>query len=201
MRSQHHALSESDACWFYGDYISGEGYQAGRMNQLILNFKKKPTDSNKAGYEYKAKAISEIQSWFEKLIPKSQSGPINDVIFVPIPGSKAKADPDHDDRMLRILQCLSPRFVVLDLIETVSSRQANHSVTTGRLNTDELFATLRIVPQMPSFEMPPNADIVLVDDVLTTGASFSACKRKLVERWPHVRVVGIFIARTIHRVL
>jgi predicted amidophosphoribosyltransferase len=42
-------------------------------------------------------------------------------------------------------------------------------------------------------DVPTN--IGIVDDLLTTGSHFRAIKDKLLERLPHARIVGFFIAR------
>jgi predicted amidophosphoribosyltransferase len=39
--------------------------------------------------------------------------------------------------------------------------------------------------------------IAVVDDVLTTGAHFKAMKRILIETFPDVSVVGVFLARRV----
>jgi predicted amidophosphoribosyltransferase len=37
--------------------------------------------------------------------------------------------------------------------------------------------------------------IAVIDDVLTTGSHFRAAKMVLRQRWPQMRVVGLFLAR------
>ncbi|EIX7253969.1 hypothetical protein MK585_001925, partial [Campylobacter coli] len=49
---------------------------------------------------------------------------------------------------------------------------------------------------------PPNffdKNIVLIDDVLTTGGHFKACKNILLEKLdPNINIVGLFLAKTEH---
>jgi len=39
--------------------------------------------------------------------------------------------------------------------------------------------------------------IILLDDVLVTGATFVACRRILLNRFPNVTVFGVFVARRV----
>src|SRR5258708_14517133 len=41
--------------------------------------------------------------------------------------------------------------------------------------------------------------VVIVDDVLTTGCHFRAAKMIVRQRWPQMRVLGVFLARVPHR--
>lgn len=45
----------------------------------------------------------------------------------------------------------------------------------------------------PSYES--GEILCLLDDVLTSGANFSACRRKILERFPNADVRGIFLAK------
>jgi phosphoribosylpyrophosphate synthetase len=42
---------------------------------------------------------------------------------------------------------------------------------------------------------PAGRKIILVDDVITTGAHFVACKILLNEQFPETKVIGLFVAR------
>jgi predicted amidophosphoribosyltransferase len=41
-------------------------------------------------------------------------------------------------------------------------------------------------------------NIILVDDVITQGAHFKACKTLLQQEFPNSKIKGLFIARTVH---
>jgi predicted amidophosphoribosyltransferase len=41
--------------------------------------------------------------------------------------------------------------------------------------------------------------VVIVDDVLTTGSHFRAAKAVIRAKWPHIRVIGLFLARVCSR--
>jgi hypoxanthine-guanine phosphoribosyltransferase len=42
---------------------------------------------------------------------------------------------------------------------------------------------------------PEPKAVVIVDDVLATGSHFRAAKMVVRQRWPHMRVIGVFLAR------
>jgi predicted amidophosphoribosyltransferase len=42
--------------------------------------------------------------------------------------------------------------------------------------------------------------VVVVDDVLTTGSHFRAAKMVIRQKWPGIRVIGLFVARACSRV-
>ena len=116
--------------------------------------------------------------------------------LVPIPTSKTKTDPNYDDRILATLRGISPspgvRVDLRELIDQSSTRLAAHDggsrsieVLTGAWNIDETQ-----VKPVPSW-------IVLFDDVITTGCHFKAASRVLKDRFPNVRITGVFIARRV----
>ena len=65
-RHQHAYLQPGDRCLFFGEYFAGKGYQGGGTNQLILNFKCKPSAAaaNPARGNHKERAIASIAAGF-----------------------------------------------------------------------------------------------------------------------------------------
>ena len=110
--------------------------------------------------------------------------------FVPIPPSKLPAEPEYDDRMLRIARLISP-VGTRELIRATVTRMARHSADVKR-DPQQLRATLQIDEAQTA---PLPTHIFLIDDVITTGCSFRVCKQMLVERFPGVEITGMFVAR------
>ncbi len=190
-RQDHWYLNDDDACCFFGEYSAGEGYRHSTTNQLIINFKK-PTDRRGLPeWKYKEKAIRETATAFKSALLKV----LDRLTFVPIPPSKAKDDPLYDDRMVRMLNSIrpTPPLDIRELIVQIASTESVH-VKEERMRPEQIENLYRVDDKQCI--MPVQERIVIVDDVLTTGAHFRAAKSILTKRFPQTRIVGLFIART-----
>jgi predicted amidophosphoribosyltransferase len=85
------------------------------------------------------------------------------------------------------------RLDVRELLACQASMPASHR-SDRRPKPPEIRANYEIVEALCH---PPPVAIGLVDDVLTAGAHFRAAKDLLAERFPGIRIVGLFYARTI----
>ncbi|TDB26392.1 hypothetical protein ATCM_01145 [Stenotrophomonas sp. ATCM1_4] len=186
-------LEAGDSCWHYGEYTSDGGYQASDTNQKILNLKKKPTVSEAQLY-YKNQAIDYWGRTLAGVIDLPRT--IGTSTFVPMPGSKPTGHADYDDRMLRVLRRMvlgCPEVDVRPLLIQTEEREAQHHG--HRLTPDELCETLAVDHGL--LDRPLARNVVVVDDVITLGASFAAAKRMLADlpRVEHVR--GVFLAKAV----
>lgn len=186
-------LEAGDSCWHYGEYTSDGGYQASDTNQKILNLKKKPTVSEAQLY-YKNQAIDYWGRTLAGVINLSQT--IGTYTFVPMPGSKPAGHADYDDRMLRVLRRMAVGLPEVDvrslLIQTVEREAQHHG---HRLTPDELCQTLAVDHSL--LDRPLARHILVVDDVITLGASFAAAKRMLAGLPGVEHVMGIFLAKAV----
>lgn len=80
-----------------------------------------------------------------------------------------------------------------EAIETDASRCAMHE-NDERMRPDEMVGTLILNHALCH---PAPREIILLDDVITTGCSFVACYTILREQFPDVPISGIFAARRI----
>ena len=199
---QYYYLDDSDDCYCLGLYHPRHGYQGGDLNQLIYNLKKRPTskNSNPQAYRHKRKAILRISSALRQSMNESCLN--NEITLVPVPPSKIIGDPDYDDRILQICNQMvkgldSPH--VLDLLSMKKSLVASHLANTERPSKVELENNLRL--NTPPANQKPRPYIILVDDVITSGAHYSACKEVLTKHYPKVMVMGMFVARVDHSLL
>jgi predicted amidophosphoribosyltransferase len=78
-------------------------------------------------------------------------------------------------------------------LNTTVERDPMHNNQNGR-DPDALRASLGTRTEL--LAQPP-AQVVLLDDVLTTGCSFKVCKAMLAQAWPSGEIYGIFIARRV----
>ena len=80
------------------------------------------------------------------------------------------------------------------MLHTPVSRDALH-VSSGSIsrNPDDIYQTIALRKKYTAF----NKHIILFDDVITSGASYIACKRRINDQFPDITVSGIFLARSI----
>jgi len=189
-RSDHWYLTAADQCWFFGEYTAGKGWAHSQTNQLVLNLKKKPEFRNTAQWPHKAAAISRVaRAIAANIKPEAMPG----LTFVPIPPSKPVGSPDHDDRMSQVARQIAPGCHVRELLFTQSDRDARHA-TGQKRDPDALRATLALRADLLA---DPPGQIVLLDDVLTTGCSYMVCRSMLLEALPNADIFGVFVARRV----
>ncbi|GLX90822.1 hypothetical protein Pfra02_33900 [Pseudomonas fragi] len=189
-------LSAEDSCAHYGEYTSGGGFGASETNQQIFNLKKSPTASP-AQLQWKARAIS---YWGDVILT---SAGLNldvcatEVTFVPIPCSKPTGHPEYDDRMLQVMTYVAQRKHGIDVRPLLIQSEARDAQHQGnRSDPAGLAASLQL--DRAYLQSPLRPYVIVVDDVITRGASFAAAK-SVLSVLPGVQVVhGMFLAKTVH---
>ena len=101
-------------------------------------------------------------------------------------------EPRFDD-LLELVTC------DLDWVQIAKPIVRTHSVESTHLRGDD---RPDINEVLDSLEWDTSEDdlpesLILVDDVITTGTSFMACKRLVTENAPDVEIIGVFWARTV----
>ena len=195
MRCDHAHLNEDDECYFIGEYTARMGYAYSATNNLVLNFKKTLDRQGLSEWHYKEKAIKEAAAAFATALEPSVQKTLDRVTFVPVPPSKARDDPLHDDRLTQMLNLVRPEpgLAVREVIVQECSTDAVHS-SESRLRPDEIEAMYSIDEALTK---PVPGVLAVVDDVLTTGAHFRAAQTVLASRFPATKIIGLFIARRI----
>jgi hypothetical protein len=199
-RDQHFFLEATDRCLFFSDFFGGRDWSAGYTNQLIKNYKRTPPEiaasaSTKRLHYYKERAVNEVASALRKVFTAAS---VASRTFVPIPTSKIPADPAYCDRLERTLRIAFQGYdadLRLLLRQTVST-EADHRSGDGRRSYEELLKITQLDPQQ--LTAPPRAEIVLFDDVLTSGKHFRVATTRIREAYPDQAILGIFVARCIH---
>ncbi|SRR5258706_1364355 len=196
-RDDHPFLQEGDRCLFFGEYFAGKGYQGGGTNQLIFNYKCKPSVAvtNPGRHGHKERAVASIAAGLRKALAQQNAERIT---WVPIPPSKAVGHPDYDDRLVRALSAAFSGYNmdIRPLLRQTTSTEADHT-SSDRLTPDMLHALLEVDVAALNSE-PLRQGLVLFDDVLTTGKHFKCCERRLREVMPvNVPIIGVFVARRI----
>ena len=189
-RTDHWYLTETDACYFIGEYTAHKGFSYSATNKLILNFKKTMDRRGSPEWKYKGFAIDQAAVAFRTAL--GQNG-VDALTFVPIPPSKAKDNPLYDDRMVRFLTKVrsNPPLDVRELIIQIHSTEAVHGME-DRPGPQQIEALYRIDEDLVA---GLKQRVAIVDDVLTTGAHFRAAKSVLSARFPEQEIIGLFLAR------
>lgn len=186
--SDHPFLTPNDECYYFMEYRTGIWDKVG---SIIRNFKKSPAQKSEPHYRYKIIEIKNMASIFRQAIPIT-----NDTILVPIPPSKRRDHPEYDDRVLRMLKIFCGQDANADIRDIFS---AKHNLLSShaspiRPTPAQLSANLEL-NLLLCVDKKPN--IILIDDVITAGTHFTACKSLLQEQFPHSNITGVFIARRV----
>lgn len=185
-------IKDDDLCYHIGEYTSYEKRSDTETNQQISNLKKSPNASPRE-LEYKRKAV---KYWGDKLLQHLKwEDATQNCTFVTIPGSKAKEDPEYDPRMELVLDYIRDAHPDIDARAILYQKSSRETQRSGaRKSPDEIYECLAI--DELQLETEPKPNIVLLDDVITRGASFKAAKRILQERLGDVCIYGFFLAKT-----
>lgn len=190
MLSDHYYLTADDVCTFMGEYTARKGFGYSETNQLIFNFKKSPLLRSTAQWQHKLRAINTVAASLATCL-KDHAGKIT---LIPVPPSKCKSDNEYDDRLLQVLNiCQSkiPDMEYRELITQTVSTDAAHQ-TDDRPQPDDL---IEIYDINESLLAGMRDNIIIVDDMLTTGCHFRAMESVLRRYFPTNTIAGVFVAR------
>ena len=171
-KTDHPYLSPQHNCYFLREYTSGQNYNFGETNQLIINLKKAMSRQGRPEWRYKEEAIHQIA--------KELSAAISDdyferTAFVPVPPSKARSDPQYDPRLIQILERMKEhrggKVIISDCVSRTVSRGALHLGDDRRPTPEEQLKTLDL-----NHSLLPEAcnRFAVFDDIITTGSSYIA---------------------------
>jgi competence protein ComFC len=132
-------------------------------------------------HSYKYNGLLSMTDWVVAQLAPAISGlPLEcakPVVICPVPSTRAKVAKRGFNQSAMLASALAaelhfPYYVFL-------ARQ-NHTTSQTKLTREERFANLsgQIVPRQ---RVPPDTTIILIDDVLTTGATLSECAKILLE--------------------
>ena len=193
----HHYLNADDPCYFFGEYYGQESYKGGPTNQLISNFKIKPSvaKANSSRAYHKAKALRTIAAVVRQVIPQQNAERLT---WVPIPTSKTPTHADYDTRLVDTLSLAFRHYDadIRPMLRQSRDTDADHE-NNLRLSKDELLGIIELNPDGPMDPAPQG--IVLFDDLLTTGKHYKCCEHRLHEVFPDTPIYGVFAARRIFR--
>ena len=175
-------------CFYARDYVSRGGYKASEANNLVGNFKIEPRYSGTPRWRHKRSAANQFATELSSLLPDGIS-------VAAISPCKTVDHEEYDPRfdfMFERLETLRPDIsVCAPIIRSVSVEPAHKSK--HRPSTDEILESLEYV----GFDGDAPPRVALIDDLITTGKHFMACRQLLQETEPEIAVFGVFWARVI----
>ena len=191
-RGDHWYLREGDVCHFIGEYTARKGSAYSATNTLILDFKMSVLNDGLPVWRHKEAAIATAAAVLRQSMHPSV---LDQVVFVPMPPSKAKGDAGYDDRLVRMLQMVRPGqpLDARELLVQTRSVEPSHQRST-RPQASDIARRYRIDETLA---VPEPGVVAVVDDLLTSGAHFRAAKRVLTRRFADIEVVGLFLARRV----
>lgn len=186
-------LEKGDHCWYLRDYLVDRSsdkkpWELSTSNKIIGDFKIKPEKlSNQYLRNLKLVAIELFAQELSRNVKKVHS-------FASIPGSKRKDDPGFDNRldlMLLRAQQINTNVHIVNAICRTATMDPSHSKGGSRSPSDHMESLAAVDP----IGTVVDDVLFLVDDVLTSGATFKACQTVIRRAYPKLTVCGLFWAR------
>jgi hypothetical protein len=181
-------LEAEDWCCFLREYTSGAGFSASIANNDISNFKKSSDRRGTQQWLWKEKAAHKFADELSSLF-KERTWHV-----CAMPSSKTTDDPEYDPRfdiMLYHLKSLCPKLKIVSPIKKRFNTQPLHGG--GRRIIENVYQSLEWL----GFPSPIPETLIIIDDMITCGTTFKACKQLLRENCPQMLILGVFWTRCI----
>ncbi len=185
-------LDPEDNCFYLMEYTKG-GWDKSDANQKIANFKKDMDRKNKKEWWYKGEAIRNFSDDLSGFLIGS-AFTRRTTLLVAMPTSNMRSSKDYDDRIIQTLQLVNAKTGLrcIDPFDPIRDAPASHL---GGTRDPEVIRRNLVLNS--SAEALKDFEVcLLVDDVITSGAHYVACRTMVEERFPHLQVAGLFWAKT-----
>lgn len=191
-RAQHCFLEGADLCRYLWDYLPGRATD--RAQRWIRDLKCRPSQAAVWPLRamYKECAIVRAAQALRTAAPRSW---VEQASWCPMPPSAGLGAADYDDRLLRLLQLAFAGYDadIRPLIRQSQSLPADHC-RRRRVGFAALYG-LMSVDTAQLMKRALRAELVLFDDVLTTGKHFKCAQARLQERLEPMIISACFLAR------
>lgn len=193
-RTQHCFLQGTDLCRYLWDYLPGGAPE--RSQRWIRDLKCNPSQAAACPLRarYKERAIVRAAQALRAAAPRSW---VEQVSWCPIPPSAKLGAADYDDRLLRLLQLAFAGYDadIRPLIHQSQSLPADHR-RRRRVSFVDLYELMSVdTAQLTKRTL--RTELVLFDDVLTTGKHFKCAQARLRERLEPLSISACFLARRV----
>lgn len=180
-------LDDSDYCVYAREHVAG-GYEASESNQMIFNYKKPISYKSTPQWFYKIHSIGRFASELSLLkFPKGS-------VLIPAPTSKPRTSTLFDSRIDDSLEKLveyREDLIIQKIIDVTEELRDSHSEG-GSRDPESLIPFLTISDF--TIDNIPNR-VFFIDDMITSGGHFKACKTVFNRKYPDIDFIGVFWAR------
>lgn len=195
-------LSASDVCFFYYEYTPRRGKRYSQANAAVLDYKASRLEiARNPGLAARKQAAidfyaSILGSFFESKRMRDSGMALSQlgaqVGLVPVPPSKPVGHVDYDDRNVRTCILLQERygFRLCRDVETASDVGPSHLSGEPR-TTERTYSSLAL----RGTSARDCRLLFVIDDVIASGAHYSAVRRLLRESGYAMFMCGMFLAR------
>jgi hypothetical protein len=180
--ADHAYLEASDECYFLWEYCAN--LEDDPTTRLIRDFKLKPGMRT----SHKATAMHQAAAALSAVIPDAWR---RQAVFVPLPPSKSAGHAEYDERLLKLLRWVQPG---LTNIEGLLQTRTDSAALQKGISPLERAANMIVTSEGRT---PLPKTLILVDDVVTSGAHFKAACIVLNRAFRPQKIIGLFLARTL----
>jgi predicted amidophosphoribosyltransferase len=190
------ALEEYTSCIYYMHEYRKDinTYNDNPVRSKIHNLKKDIScRSNPHIWHYKLCAIEEMAEDISMLIGESS------VYCAPMPTSMMRSDERYDNRLELVVERVArscqnvTQLLPFDLVKSVEPFHRSRRYRNAEVIASNIIVNPNSIPQ--------DRPLVLIDDIITSGALFRACCMVVHRHHPSTKVYGVFWARTLDKSL
>lgn len=173
--------------FYFLDYKSGGGYSISDDNNFVFNYKMGANQANASRLWYRDKAICDYANMLHSVLQGKAC------TVIPFPTSKPRGTPDFDDRLdltAKKLRALSLNYDIQFCLDVSQSVTPAHNG--GSRDCATIKSNLIWIPPTQT----PRSNIVIFDDVITTGAHLQAVFDTILSYYPNSKIYAFFLAKT-----
>lgn len=196
-RAPKRFLDDRDTCFYYLQK-DGLGFDAGphaQENQMIINFKHDPAkyDPSSPQMYYKCEAVKIFARAVYRFLCDRREAFRDGALLIPIPTSKPRGAVDYDARLDDLCELVAENVSFARYCPALDVVRDLGKTRMGEVRRDPIAIKSNLAIDCSGMGRPGSI-IVLVDDVLTTGAHFAACRDLIKEVDPSAQIIGLFLS-------